>query len=122
MKGPAAEVENPPLGELELSVIGTGAFAICGVPALVSSASVIGPDATPAAIVCGAVANDSAGADHARNDFQASVKVAPASSPAQNWAPGPQAPTPGRPGSTLVSPESRIAEPRRSRIAAPCAW
>ena len=103
-------------------MIGTGALAVCGVPAFVSSASVIGPDATPAAIVCGAVVNESAGAVHVRNDFHASVKVAPASSPAQNWAPGPHAPTPGRLVSTLVSPESRIAEPRRSRIAAPCAW
>jgi hypothetical protein len=117
--GPAADVENCPFGELELSVTVTGAVAICGMPALVSSASVIGPEGAPAGIVCGAVVNASAGAVHVRNDFHASVKVAPARSPAQFWPAGPHAPAPGLAGST-VSPESRIADESRSRIAAVC--
>ena len=69
VNGPVGEVEKPACGELELNVTVSGAVATCGVPPAVSSAIVIGPDGVPAAIVCGAVVNESAGAVHARNDF-----------------------------------------------------
>src|SRR5574338_1481997 len=78
----------------------------------------MGPDTTPAAIVCGGETNESVVGDHERKARQLSVSVAPERTPAHHvpCAAAPQAPIPGSNGVSV--PESRIAAASLSSTAA----
>ena len=79
--GPAVVVENPPCGELELSVTTSGVGVVTGRPELVPSVRLMAAEGAPAEMVCGAVANVSPGCVQVLNDFHASDRLAPGRSP-----------------------------------------
>src|SRR5262245_22399869 len=114
--GPVGAIEKPPLGDAGETVTVIVDCAACAAPVAFRSASVIGPDTAPAAMVCGALLNASSGCVHVRNDCQRFVKEPPGYSPPQVLV---QASTPGSAGFETAA-ESRIAAASLSRIRPDC--
>ena len=110
-------MSRSPVGDDDATVAATGAVGRPATPAICTWRE-IGPETTPAAIVCGGEVNARVVGDHERKVRQPAVSAAPARSPAHHvpCAAAPHAPIPGSAGVSF--PESLIAGASLSSTAA----